>query len=98
MGKVRDLVDKLQVGKSGGVRADARCGIDLIDVANTNQVATVIADIAKVQREVVVEGVLHTQVVIRNVGGAEIRVHRHGAARSGGPESPHPLHYELQLG
>src|SRR3989441_7780950 len=83
-GKVRDLVDILQVGEASIVRTDARCGIDLIDIANTNQVAAVIADITKVQREVVVECVLHTQVIVRDVGGAEIRVHRHGAARPAG--------------
>src|SRR2546425_8275947 len=43
-GKVRDLVDILQVGEASSVRTDARCGIDLIDIANTNQVAAVIAD------------------------------------------------------
>src|SRR6266851_2748537 len=76
MGKVRDLVNKLQVGEGGGVRTGARGGIDLIAVANTNQVVAVSADIAKVQREVVGEGVLHTQVIIRDEGGAEMRIHR----------------------
>src|SRR5436309_12931998 len=82
-GKVRDLVDILQVREASSVRTDARCGIDLIDIANTNQVAAVIADITKVQREVVVECVLHTQVIVRDVGGAEMRVPRRGAARPG---------------
>ena len=79
-GLVRDPVDKLQVGETVGVRTDARGDIDLIDVAKADQIVAVIADVANLQREIGVEGVLDTEVPIHDVGSFEIRVHRHDAA------------------
>ena len=81
IGAVRSLVDKLQVREFGGVRTDARRGIDLIDVTKENQSFPAIADIAKLQREVGGEGVLHAEVPTRDVGVFEIRVNRHEVAR-----------------
>src|SRR5437667_9747941 len=76
-GKVRDLVDILQVGEASIVRTDARCGIDLIDIANTNQVSAGVADITKVQRERVVECDMHSQAITPRCWDAELRYHRH---------------------
>src|SRR5262249_4369591 len=81
IGAVRSLVDKVQVRKLGGVRTDARCEIDLIDVTKEKQPFADICDIANLQRDIVGEGVLHSKVPARDVGHFEIRVYRHQVAR-----------------
>ena len=71
--------------------------IRLIEVAETNQPGAVSADVTNLQREVGHEGVLDTQVPIRDVGALEIRVYAQEAARAGsltptvaeGRPSPH---------
>src|SRR4029077_9461053 len=53
----------------------------LIDVLLTQQVTSVIADVAHLQREVAGDGVLHPYVVIHHIGSLEIRIHAPEAAR-----------------
>src|SRR5260370_27685074 len=79
--KVLRLVDEVQVGEFSGVRSDAGRRIDLIKVAATGQSVAVIANITQVQRKVVREGVLDTDVPVHGVGVLEIRVHGDDAAR-----------------
>src|SRR5437588_3662840 len=75
------LVDELQVREFSTVRTDAGYGIGLIKVAATGQSVAVIADIAEVQRKVIRESVLDTDVPVHDVGILEIRVHGDDAAR-----------------
>src|SRR2546427_812802 len=81
--QVLRLVDELQIGEFSGVGADAGRRIDLIKVAAAGQSVAVIADIAEVQRKVVREGVLDTDVPVHGVGVLEIRVHGLDAAGCG---------------
>src|SRR5437870_5903640 len=74
------LVDKRQVGEFSAVGADAGRRIDLIKVAAAGQSVAVIANIADVQRKVVREGVLDTDIPVHGVGVLEIRVHGDDAA------------------
>src|SRR6266446_6432704 len=78
--KVLRLVDERQIRELSRVGADAGRRIDLIDVAATGQSVAVIANIAQVQRKVVREGVLDTDVPVHGVGVLEIRVHGDHAA------------------
>ena len=83
MGMIRLIVNDLQVGELGveGTRsavcavASDRIWSTLIDVAHSQQVIAVIADVADIQREVAAEGVLDAEVVIHHVGGLEIWIH-----------------------
>jgi len=77
------LVDELQIRELSRVGADAGRRIDLIKVAAAGQSVAVIADIAEVQRKVVREGVLDTDVPVHGVGVLEIRVHGLDAAGCG---------------
>src|ERR1700730_2254978 len=77
------MVDVLQVGELGGVGTDTSGDIGLIEVDITNQVVAVSSDIAYIQREVGVEGVLHAEAPIPDIGGFEMRVHAPQAARRG---------------
>jgi len=81
IGAVRPLVDELQIRELARKRTHAVGKIDLIDVTEKKQSFADITDIAKLQGEVVREGVLHAQVPTRNVRVFEIRVDRHEIAR-----------------
>src|SRR6266571_8064291 len=78
--KVLRLVNELQIGEFSGVGADAGRRIELIKVAAAGQSVAVIANIAEVQRKIVGEGVLDTDVPVHGVGVLEIRVHGLDAA------------------
>src|SRR5262249_463677 len=80
---VHRLVDELQIGEFRSVGADAGRRIELIKVAAAGQSVAVIANIADVQRKIVGEGVLDTDVPVHGVGGLEIRVHGLDAAGYG---------------
>src|SRR2546426_2551964 len=77
------LVDELQIGEFSAVGADAGRRIDLIKVAAAGQSVAVIANIADVERKVVREGVLDTDIPVHGVGVLEIRVHGLDAAGCG---------------
>ncbi len=68
-------------GWGGGEGVENERMLALIDVELTQQVTAVIADVAYLQREVVGDGVLNVEVVIHEVGGAEVRIHAQDAAR-----------------
>src|SRR6266853_4248371 len=78
------LVDEAQVGEFGGVGSDARGWIGLIEADKIRQSFAVSADVAHLQREVVAEGVLDTQVEIHDVRRDIMRVYRHDGARAAG--------------
>src|ERR1700676_4356405 len=91
MGSIRLFVNDLQIGEFGEGRTRlAACALSgiriwntLIDVAQSQQVVAVIADVANIQRQVAAEGVLHAEVVIHHVGGPKIWIHRIQGARRG---------------
>src|SRR5712691_8671491 len=80
---VLGLLDELQIGAFSAVGADAGHRIDLIKVAAAGQSVAVIANIADVERKVVREGVLDTDIPVHGVGVLEIRVHGDDAAGYG---------------
>src|SRR6202790_3255355 len=91
MGSIRLFVNDLQIGEFGEGRTRlAACALSgiriwntLIDIAKSQQVIAVIADVANIQRQVAAEGVLHAEVVIHDVGGLEMWIHRIEGARRG---------------